>query len=139
MPRYFTTRYLTCVTFGDSITLVTSSGGVGAELVEEPHSVSEQERSDVDLQLVEQPGLQALLNDVRTSGHRTFLSPAAARACVERGVEPVGDERERRPALLRQRLAGVVGEDEDRDAERRVVAPPAVRDRDRPPTRPRRR
>src|SRR5205807_417677 len=37
------------------------------------------------------------------------------------------DDRERCPALLDDRVTRMVGEDEDRDAEGRIVTPPAVR------------
>src|SRR5215211_13716 len=46
---------------------------------------------------------------------------------LECGFDPVGDERERGSALLCDGFTSVVGEDEHRNAERRVVPPPAVR------------
>jgi hypothetical protein len=45
---------------------------------------------------------------------------------LERRLDAVGDEVEGRAALHRQRVAGVVGEDEDIGVERRLVAPPAL-------------
>ena len=46
------------------MTLVTSELRLGAELVEQPNAVAEEERGDVDLELVDQPGREVLLNDV---------------------------------------------------------------------------
>ena len=46
---------------------------------------------------------------------------------IDRGFDPVSDVSERGSALLRQRLMGVMREDEHRDVEGRIVAPPAVR------------
>jgi hypothetical protein len=44
---------------------------------------------------------------------------------LERRLDPVRDEVERRPTIHLERLAGMVREDEDRMVERRIVAPPA--------------
>ena len=46
---------------------------------------------------------------------------------LERGLDAVVDESERGASLLGHGLSRVVGEDEHRHAEGRVVAPPAVR------------
>ena len=56
----------------------------------------------------------------------TSLPPAASSRLRQRRLDPVGDEVEGRPALHLQRLALVVGEDEDRHVEGRVLAPPAA-------------
>jgi hypothetical protein len=48
---------------------------------EETHPVAEQDRHQVDLELVEQAGLQVLPRHVRAADHQQqSLSPAAARA-----------------------------------------------------------
>jgi hypothetical protein len=44
-----------------------------AELIEQPHALTEKHRDEVDLQLVKESSLQALLDDVRAAGHRDVL------------------------------------------------------------------
>jgi hypothetical protein len=48
---------------------------------EETHAVAEQNRHNVDLELVEQAGLQVLRATFAPPTTNTSLSPAAARAC----------------------------------------------------------
>ena len=81
----------------------------------------------MDQELVELAGLQVLLGDARAAGDADVLLARRGPGLLERGLDPIGDEGERRPALHREGLAGVVGEDEHRDAEGRVIAPPAMR------------
>src|SRR6185295_11323667 len=59
------------------------------------------------------------------AGDRDVLITGRRPGLLERGLDPVGHERERRAALHRQRLARVVGEHEHRSVVGRVIAPPA--------------
>jgi hypothetical protein len=99
------------------------------ETVEEADAVAQEHRNDVQLKLVEQPRPQVLLGDARAARERDVLVAGGRPGLVERGLDALRDERERRASLLDLRLAGVMSEDEDRNAERRLVAPPAVRPR----------
>ena len=111
------------------MTLVTSSSGCrGRAVVEQPNAVAEQERGDVDLDLVEQPGREVLLNDVsRRRRSETSLSPAAARACSSAASMPsVTNVNVVPPCFVTGSRAWWVRTNTGR-VEGRVVAPPAVR------------
>jgi hypothetical protein len=45
-----------------------SSGGLGAEILEEPLAVTEQDRHHGEIELVEQPGGEVLLHHLRSAG-----------------------------------------------------------------------
>jgi hypothetical protein len=56
-----------------------------AELLEEPNTATEQERSDADLDLVELPGTEQLLSDVErstTADQRAASRPTPSRAAA---------------------------------------------------------
>src|SRR5438477_526859 len=57
---------------------------------------------------------------------RGALVASCGARLLERRLDPVRDEVERRPTIHLERLAGMVCEDEDRMVERRIVAPPAL-------------
>ena len=80
----------------------------------------------MDLELVEEPGAEVLLDDVRAARDLHVLVAGSGAGLLERGLDAVGDEREGRPLQL-ERFARMVREDEDGMAERRLVTPPAVR------------
>jgi hypothetical protein len=50
------------------------------EVVEQPGATAEEDRGDMDLQFVDQPCLQVLLDDTRAAGQGDVLPPAAFRA-----------------------------------------------------------
>jgi hypothetical protein len=78
----------------------------------------------VEVQLVELAGGEDLLDGARPARYGD-LPVAGDLACPrERLVEPAGDEDERGAAFHGQRLALMVGEDEDRRAVGRAFAPP---------------
>ena len=79
----------------------------------------------MDLEVVDQARLQVLLGGARPAGDRDVLAAGCRLRLLERRLDAVGDERERRLALD-QRLARMVGEDEDGLVEGRLVAPPAL-------------
>jgi len=80
----------------------------------------------VELHFVDQPCLEVLLSDVRATAQADVLIAGSFPGLLEGGSDSVGDEREAGASLLGNRLAGVVGDDEDRHVERRIVPSPAV-------------
>ena len=99
-------------------------GGI-ANVLKQPLPGPEHDRDDVEIELVEQPGRQVLLHNACAAGNRDVVVIRRRPGSLEGGLDPVGDERERRPTLHRQRLARVVAEYEHRRVEGRVLAPPA--------------
>jgi hypothetical protein len=93
--------------------------------LEQPLARAEHQRSDVQPQLVDQPGGQVLVDRGRAAGDRDIRVPGRHPGAVQCGHRPVGDEREGRTALHGQRLARVVGQDEHRRVVGRLLAPPA--------------
>ena len=114
-----------CVTAGEATTSTGSSAGI-ADAVEQPLARAEHDRDDVQVQLVEQAGGEVLVDRARAAGDRDVLVAGGRARLLERGLDPVGDEVERRAALHLERLARVVGEHVDRRVVRRVLAPPAA-------------
>jgi hypothetical protein len=102
-------------------------GPPGAEVLEQPHAAAQEQGDHVYLELVEQPGPEVLLGDVRAAAH--LHVPVAGRilGLLERRLDALGDEGEGGPSLLGHGLPRMVCEDEDRVVEGRVVPPPAVR------------
>jgi hypothetical protein len=76
--------------------------------------------------VVDDPGPEVLLGHVRAACDRDVLVSGCGPRLLERALRPVGDEVEGRPALLLDRFALMVRENEDGDVERRIVAPPGV-------------
>src|SRR4051794_41975672 len=75
-------------------------------------------------QLVDQPRRQIGVDRRRSAGDRDVALTCRAAGLVERGLDAVGDEVERRPAVHGQRLARIVGQHEDRRVIRRGGSPP---------------
>ena len=96
-----------------------------ADAVEQACAAAEHERRDVQLELVDEAGSQVLVDGVGSAADRDVLAAGRRLRLLERRLDPVGHEGERR-VRERQRLALVVGEHEDRHVERRVVAPPSL-------------
>src|SRR5215208_4101316 len=97
------------------------------EPLEEPGPSSEEDRCDMKTQLVQLPGLQRLLDHAGAAADRNVLAAGRRPSLLERGLETAGHEVERRTAVLVQRLARVMREDEDGHMKGRVVPPPSVR------------
>ena len=98
----------------------------GSDAVEDPFAGPEQDRGDVERELVDDAGDERLPNGGGAA--RDVLAVVAGRLtrlCVG-GVEAVGDEVEGRPALHLDRLAGVMGEHEHRRVVGRLGPPPAA-------------
>ena len=98
---------------------------VRADAGEEARAATEEDRDDVELHLVHQPGGQVLVDDVGASADEDVLVAGGLARLRERRLDFVGDEGERR-VRERQRLALVMRDDEDRLVEGRVVAPPTL-------------
>ena len=98
----------------------------GFDAVEDPLAGPEQDRGDVERELVDDPGDERLPHG-RGAARDIYAVVAGrlTRLCVG-GVEAVGDEVEGRPALHLDRLAGVMGEHEHRRVVRRLGPPPAA-------------
>jgi hypothetical protein len=66
------------------------------EVVEEASAVPEQHRNDVELQLVQEPRRQVLLNDLGAAPEPDVLTVRGLLRPLQRPLDPVGDEVERR-------------------------------------------
>jgi len=76
--------------------------------------------------MVDQPGGKELADDRGAAADAYVLPSRGVPSRVERFSRRSVDKVERRGALHRDRRARVMGEDEDRCAERRVGPPPAL-------------
>jgi hypothetical protein len=95
-----------------------------ANVLEQPLAATEQDGDEVELELIDQAGGEILLDEVGASPEEHILAAHGVPRLLERGLDPIGDEDEGGASLHLQRLAGMVGEHEDRRVEERVVAPP---------------
>src|SRR4029453_17905922 len=95
------------------------------DAVEDPLAGAEQDRRDVERELVDDPGNEGLAHS-RGATRYVYAAPAGrlTRLCVS-GVEAVGDEVECRPAFHLDRLVSVMGEYKHRRVVRRLGTPPA--------------
>src|SRR5215211_2070662 len=92
--------------------------------VEEARASAQEDRRDVQLQLVDQTGRQVLVDDVGAAADEDVLVAGGLPRSLQGGLDSIGDEGEGR-VREDQRLALVVGEDEDRLMEGWVLTPPA--------------
>jgi hypothetical protein len=83
-----------------------------ADVLQQPFARSEDDRDDVQAELVEQAGRQVLVDRAGAAGNRDVLVAGGRAGPRERGLDPVGDEVERRAALDPERLALLVAERE---------------------------
>src|SRR3954466_7310730 len=94
------------------------------DAVEDPLAGAEQDRRDVQRELVDDPGNEGLAHSRGAACDVYAALPGRlARLCVS-GVEAAGDEVEGRPALHLDRLVSVMGEHEHRRVVRRLRTPP---------------
>src|SRR5216110_2425193 len=96
------------------------------EVVEETSTVAEQHRGDVELELVQQPRRQVLLDGLRAAPEPHVLAARGVLGPLQRALAPLGDEVERGPSVHLQWIALVVGEDEHVVVVGRVVSPPSL-------------
>src|SRR3954453_9736664 len=96
------------------------------DAVEDPLAGAEQDRRDVERELVDDAGNEGLAH---SRGATRDVYPALAgrltRLCVG-SVEAAGDEVEGRPPFHLDRLASVMGEHKDRRVVGRLGTPPAA-------------
>src|ERR671937_721671 len=95
------------------------------KVVEEASAVPKQYRNDVELELVQEPRRQVLLNDLGAAPEPDILTVRGFLRPLQRPLDPVGDEVERRAPLHLHGIARVMGEDEHVVVVRRVVSPPS--------------
>src|SRR3954449_7821738 len=96
------------------------------DAVEDPLAGSEQDRRDVERELVDDPGNEGLAHSRgATRDVHAALAGRLARLCVS-GVEAAGDEVEGRPAVHLDRLVSVMGEHKYRRVVGRLGTPPAA-------------
>jgi hypothetical protein len=86
--------------------------------VEQPHTATEQQGGEVDLDLVDQPGFEELLDDVRAARDSNVPIVRGLLRLLQGALEAVCDERECRASLPGPRVPRMVGEDEHRCAKR---------------------
>src|SRR5436305_14363598 len=96
------------------------------DALEDPLAGAEQDRRNVERELVDDPGNEGLAHG-RGAARDVYaaLPGRLARLCVS-GVEAAGDEVEGRPAFQLDWLVGVVGEHKHRRVVRRLGTPPAA-------------
>src|SRR5438067_7026540 len=96
------------------------------DAVEDPLAGAEQDRRDVERELVDDAGNEGLAHSRgATRDVYAALAGRLTRLCVS-SVEAVGDEVEGRPAFHLDRLSSVMGEHKARRVIRRLGAPPAA-------------
>src|SRR2546421_3558235 len=101
-------------------------GQLGADALEQAGSVAQQDRGEVELELVDQAGVDALVDCIGAACDQDVLLGRRGSRILDRALDPVRDEGKGGSPLHGERLARVVGEDEHRDVEGRVVTPPAL-------------
>src|SRR5436309_8290947 len=96
------------------------------DAVEDPLAGAEQDRRNVERELVDDPGNEGLAHG-RGAARDVYaaLPGRLARLCVS-GVEAAGDEVEGRPAFHLDWLVSVMGEHKHRRVVRRLGTPPAA-------------
>src|SRR5262245_52979735 len=96
------------------------------DAVEDPLAGAEQNRRDVERELVDDPGNEGLAHSRgATRDVYAALAGRLTRLCVS-GVEAVGDEVEGRPAFHRERLGSGMGRHRHGRVVRRLGTPPAA-------------
>src|SRR6059058_2386162 len=96
------------------------------DAVEDPLAGAEQDRRDIERELVDDPGNEGLAHGRgATRDVYAALAGRLTRLCVS-GVEAAGDEVKGRAAFHLDRLSSVMGEHKDRRVVRRLGTPPAA-------------
>src|SRR5262245_55382382 len=97
---------------------------LAGDALEEADTVTQQDRHQVDLELIEQTGLEALADNGGASPDANVLIAGGGPRTLQRRLKPLYHEVVGRPALHRHRIARLVREHEYRKvAEGRRVAP----------------
>src|SRR3954453_6477912 len=95
------------------------------DAVEDPLAGPEQDRRDVERELVDDPGNEGLAHSRGAARDVYAALPGRLAGLRVRGLEAAGDEVEGRPAFHLDRLVSVMGEHEHRRVVRRLRTPPA--------------
>jgi hypothetical protein len=77
----------------------------------------------VNLQFVDQPGFDELLHSIRTARNIDILLARSGLRLLQGAFDTVGDEGERRSALLDQPVSGFMGKHENRHSKGRIISP----------------
>jgi len=77
-----------------------------ADVLEQPLTVSEQDRDEVQLELVNQPGGQVLLDNAGAPAEQHIPAARGLPGLLERGLDPIGDEDEGGAASISRGLRG---------------------------------
>jgi hypothetical protein len=93
------------------------------EVVKEADAVAEQERRDVNLHLIQQLRVECLLDDLRAARHQDIFVSRNRFGLGNGARHAVRDEMEGGAALFDERVAWMVGDDEDGGVKGRGVAP----------------
>ena len=97
-----------------------------ADVLEQPLAVAEQDRRDMEPELIDQAGGEVLLDDAGSSTQQDVLVTGDPPRLLEGGPDPVGDEEEGRASFHLLGLTRVMREDEGGDVVGRIVAPPTL-------------
>jgi hypothetical protein len=88
------------------------------KVLEQSQTAAENDRHDVETQLVDQAGAEQLLDDARAAWHLYHLVTGRGLRLLDRSLHALGDERERQVlVLLRSVRRRMVRDDEDRHLE----------------------
>src|SRR5438270_12692876 len=101
----------------ETVEIVTDTG-------EEALTVAKKRGHEADLHLVDEAGGEVLLRGARAARQRHVLPPRRAPRLLERRLDRVGDDGERRAALQPERLARMMSKHEHRVMVRGIVSHP---------------
>src|SRR5438034_10991228 len=96
------------------------------DAVEDPLAGAEQDRRDVERELVDDPGNEGLAHSRGATRDVYAALPGRLARLRVSGVEAAGDEVEGRPTFHLDRLVSVMGEHKHRRMVRRLGTPPAA-------------
>src|SRR5439155_21205521 len=82
--------------------------------------------SDDELQLFDEPGGEVLANGGNSPAEADVLAPSRLPRALQRGMNAIGNEVERRSALHREGRTSMVRQHKDGHVVGRVVAPPSL-------------
>jgi hypothetical protein len=95
-------------------------------VVEQPGAIAKKHGNDVDFHFVDQTGLEVLLGDIGATAQGNVFAARSVPGPLKRHIDSFGDEVKSCSTLHLKRIAGVMGENEDRHMKRRIFSPPTV-------------
>ena len=102
--------------------LVAEGGEI--EVAKDAFSAADEDGGGDEMHLVDEAGAQILLDGGGASAEANIFTVGGVDGLLERAVNAVGDEVEGGASFHNERLARMVGENEDGHVVGRVVAPP---------------